>query len=313
MKNTKRILIIKFGGLGDIFLSLCAIYSIVSHHKKKVVLLTENPYHQILIKSKWFEEIVVMKRSFFYFFDKIQIKKKLDISSFDCVYDLQTSKRSSSYLSLFFKLGIKTSGIGNYASFNHTNTQRDKMHTLDRQREQLEISSIKYLKKIDLKWLFKSKRIDFTHETKYSLIVPGGSKKRKNKRIPFEVFNQIIKILLGKKIIPILIGSSDDKEICSNLENIHPNVKNLCTKTDIFDIAKLSENSIISIGNDTGPMHVIANGNMPTFVFFTKYSDPKLCAPVGKNVKIFNYENNIEKFCNTIKKEINAFSQKPQY
>ena len=80
------------------------------------------------------------------------------------------------------------------------------------------------------------------------------------------------------------------------MENIHPNVKNLCTNTDIFDIAKLSENSIISVGNDTGPMHVIANGNMPTFVFFTKYSDPKLCAPVGKNVKIFNYENNIPPF-----------------
>ena len=58
---------------------------------------------------------------------------------------------------------------------------------------------------------------------------------------------------------------------------------------------------------------MLFKGNMPTFVFFTKYSDPKLCAPVGKNVKIFNYENNIEKFCNTIKKEINAFSQKPQY
>lgn len=308
MKNTKRILIIKFGGLGDIFLSLRAIYSIISHHKRKVVLLTESPYHQIFRKSKWFEKIVVIKRSFFYFNDKIQIKKKLNIDSFDCVYDLQTSKRSSSYLSLFFKLGIKTSGIGKYASFNHTNIQRDKMHTLDRQKEQLEINSIKYLKKINIKWLVKSKKIDFNSGTRYSLIVPGGSKKRKNKRIPFEVFNQIIKILLGKKIIPILIGSSDDKEICSNLENMHPNVKNLCTKTDIFDIAKLSENSIMSLGNDTGPMHVIANGKMPTFVFFTKYSDPKLCAPIGKNVKIFNYENNVENFCNAIKKEINAFA-----
>ena len=308
MKNTKRILIIKFGGLGDIFLSLRAIYSIVSHHRKKVVLLTENPYDQIFIKSKWFEEIVVIKRSLFYFYDKIQIKKKLDVNSFEFVYDLQTSKRSSSYLSIFFKLGIKTSGIGHYASFNHANTLRDNMHTIDRQKEQLEISSIKFLKKIDIAWLFESKRINFNSKIKYSLIVPGGSKKRTNKRIPYKVFNHIIHTLLEKKILPILIGSYDDIEICSSLEKIHPSIKNLCAKTNILDIAKLSKNSTVSIGNDTGPIHVIANGDMPTFVFFTKHSNPKLCAPVGKNVKIFNYKNNFEKFCNTIEKEINSFS-----
>ena len=49
--STKKILIIKFGGLGDIILSLNAIYSIFNHHNKcKLILLTEEPYNKLLLK-----------------------------------------------------------------------------------------------------------------------------------------------------------------------------------------------------------------------------------------------------------------------
>ena len=50
----KKILIIKFGGLGDIILSLNAIYSIIKKFKKKkILLLTEKPYELFFQKSKW--------------------------------------------------------------------------------------------------------------------------------------------------------------------------------------------------------------------------------------------------------------------
>ena len=61
-----------------------------------------------------------------------------------------------------------------------------------------------------------------------------------------------------------------------------PVVKNLCNKTDFFEIAQLSKKSIISIGNDTGPMHIIARGDKPTLVFFTKFSNHDLCGQQGK-------------------------------
>ena len=73
----KKILIIKFGGLGDVILSLDAIFSIFNHYKSKIVLLTEEPFDKLLFKSKWFDEIITIKRSLFYFLDILQIKKKL--------------------------------------------------------------------------------------------------------------------------------------------------------------------------------------------------------------------------------------------
>ena len=64
----KKILIIKFGGLGDIMLSLNAIYSIRNKFQNsKLILLTEKPYKNFLEKSKWFDDIIVIKRSLFIF------------------------------------------------------------------------------------------------------------------------------------------------------------------------------------------------------------------------------------------------------
>ena len=39
------------------------------------------------------------------------------------------------------------------------------------------------------------------------------------------------------------------------------------------------------MGNDTGPMHIIAAGKRPTVVLFGVASDPELCAPRGENVR----------------------------
>ena len=47
----------------------------------------------------------------------------------------------------------------------------------------------------------------------------------------------------------------------------------------------------MSIGNDTGPMHLISKGCKKTIVLFTKFSNPKLCAPLGSHVTVLKYNN----------------------
>ncbi|HYZ21408.1 MAG TPA: glycosyltransferase family 9 protein, partial [Rhodopila sp.] len=36
------------------------------------------------------------------------------------------------------------------------------------------------------------------------------------------------------------------------------------------------------VGNDTGPMHLIAAAGCPTLTLFSSASDPALCAPTGR-------------------------------
>lgn len=297
----KNILIIKFGGLGDVVLSLNAIYSIREKFKKsKLLLLTEKPYREFLEHSKLFDNIIVIKRSLFYLYDIFQIKKKMNFLSIDKVFDLQTSKRSSFYLKFFYKRGICTNGIGVYATIKHNNPERDMMHTLDRQAEQLSLSKVSFKKSINLDWLYPKKQ----NKKKIALIIPGGSKKRPYKRIPIEIFSIIIKFLITNKIKPILIGSQDDFLVCKKLFQIFPSIENLCNKTDFFKIAQLSKQATISIGNDTGPMHIISRGNNPTFIFFTKYSDYKLCGQLGRRVSMIRYDQNNLEFVNQVIKKI---------
>ena len=291
----KKILIIKFGGLGDVILSLNAIYSIFNHHNKcKMILLTEEPYDKLLYNSNWFEKIFTIRRSLFYFLDLSKIKNEIDPSEFDFVYDLQTSKRSSSYLKIFLKTNAITNGIGKYAKIPHLHKDRNKMHTLVRQKSQIKLSKVDYLSKIDVNWLFESKfKIP---KNKYVIIVPGGSKKRLNKRIPLEIFLKITNFLLKSGFQVLIIGSEDDLNVCNLIASFYPEVINYCNKTDFFDIGKLSLKSSLSIGNDTGPMHLISKGGKKTIVLFTKFSNPQLCKPVGKNVSTFIYSNDDDKF-----------------
>lgn len=298
----KKILIIKFGGLGDIILSLNAIYSIRNEFKDhKLILLTEMPYKDFLEKSKWFDDIIVIKRSFFYFNDILQIRKKLNVLSIEKVFDLQTSNRSSFYLKIFYKQNIYTNGIGKFAKAKHDNPNRDEMHTMDRQREQLKLSNVIFKKKINLNWLYPSTKKD---NEKIALIVPGGSKKRLYKRIPIEIFATIIKFLITKKIKPILIGSEDDFLVCEKLFKIFPTIKNYCNKTDLLKIAQMSKQATISLGNDTGPMHIIARGDNPTLVFFTEHSNYKLCGQQGKKVSIMRFEKNNLEFSDQVLEKI---------
>ena len=305
----KKILVVKFGGLGDVILSLDAMYSIYRHFGKKISLLTEEPFDKLLKKSKWFKEIFTIKRSKFYFYDIYKIKKKIDPVFFSNVFDLQTSNRSSYYLKIFKNFDCDTNGIGRYSKTKHLNANRDNMHTIDRQKDQLSFSKVKFFNKPNLSWFYE-KSNKFNILGKYALIVPGGSGKRLNKRIPIEIFFEVVALLIKKKIKPILIGSKDDFNVCKKIEENFPKVKNLCLKTSFFDIASLATNSLFSIGNDTGPIHIISRANKKTIVLFTKHSNPNLCGPVGKLTETLTFDNTnffFNKFL--LEKTIKAISQ----
>ena len=222
------------------------------------------------------------------------------------VYDLQTSRRTSFYLKYFYRKKIITNGIGKYAKIEHDNKNRNNMHTLERQKDQIGLSNIKYESILDLPWLFKSEFL--VPKNKFALIVPGGSKKRVNKRIPIEIYKNIVIFLLKNNYDVLIVGGAEDQKICKRIKLNFPSVKDLCNKTSLFDLGKLSKYSSISIGNDTGPIHLISKGGNNTFVFFTKFSKPELCSPIGEKVSIFKFQNNNKKFIELTKMNIKSIN-----
>ena len=98
----------------------------------------------------------------------------------------------------------------------------------------------------------------------------------------------------------MLIGSEDDEQICQKLKNDFPESENLCKKINLFDIGKLSKFSSLTIGNDTGPMHLISKGGKDTFVLLQDFQIPGYVMPVGENVKIFSFKGDIKNFSDNI-------------
>jgi ADP-heptose:LPS heptosyltransferase len=65
---------------------------------------------------------------------------------------------------------------------------------------------------------------------------------------------------------------------------------NLCNQTSFNDIAELGRHAAIAIGNDTGPMHIIAATGTRSLVLFSHASNPALCAPRGSHIHILRRE-----------------------
>ena len=63
-----------------------------------------------------------------------------------------------------------------------------------------------------------------------------------------------------------------------------PQVLNLCGQTSLLEIAGLARRALLSVGNDSGPMHLIAGLGCPSVVLYSHASDPGLCGQRGPKV-----------------------------
>ena len=197
----KKILIIKHGALGDVILSMYPVFAIWKHFKGyEISVLTESKYKELFQCLPFIKNIKIDNRpKFFYFMKYIEIFKWFYKSDFEWVFDLQTSRRTNLYFSIFssFK-DFNWNGIAKNCSHPHLNSNRKKLHTIERQKDQLTVAGISKSSNPDWSY-FKSKTNKFTIKKPYAILVPGGSRHRKNKRWDFKNFLEIIKFLEKKK------------------------------------------------------------------------------------------------------------------
>tara|TARA_Y100001968_G_C19336654_1_gene707255 strand:+ start:95 stop:667 length:573 start_codon:yes stop_codon:yes gene_type:complete len=168
------------------------------------------------------------------------------------------------------------------------------MHTIYRQKEQLKFAGIKYNYFPDWGWLainYQNKSI--LQKEKFVIIVAGTAKHRINKRWPEDNFAHLIESLSNIGIKSILVGGKEEFKYINNIINkIKKTIKfmplNYAGKTSFKDLVYLSKYASCAIGNDTGPMHLLASSGLKSIVLFGAGSNPDLCAPLGKNVRIIN-------------------------
>ncbi|MBC8242455.1 MAG: glycosyltransferase family 9 protein [Alphaproteobacteria bacterium] len=282
----QRILVIKLGALGDMVQALGPMAAIRQHHPDAhITALTTAPYEAFLRASGYVDDIWLdAKPRWSHPGAWLALRTRLRAAGFQRMYDLQTSSRSSIYFHLLWPGPIpEWSGVARGCSHPHANPERDHMHTLDRQADQLSGAGIVHVPGIDLSWAdADTRRFDLTEPI--CLMVPGGAPHRPAKRWPRDRYAALARDLVGAGVTPVLLGAAAEADLLSSIVRTCPTARNLCGETTLFDLTALARRAAGAVGNDTGPMHLLAAAGCPCTVLFSAESEPSLCAPRGPAV-----------------------------
>jgi ADP-heptose:LPS heptosyltransferase len=277
---TGNILVIRLGAFGDFVQSFAPFAAIRAHHPgAEISLLTTAPYAALARQAPWFDRVLVDERPRWWNLPAL-LRLRAQLRGYDLVYDLQTSRRSSRYFALAGR--PPWCGIAASCSHPHANPRRDFMHTRERQREQLEMAGITTFPPPDLAWLTATAQ-SFDMPAPYALLVPGAAPTRPLKRWPAGHYAALAKILADQGIAPVILGAKAEASIAAEITAACPAAIDLTGRTAFADIAALAASAAFAVGNDTGPMHLIAMAGCPCLVLFSADSDPGLTAPRGPN------------------------------
>lgn len=271
-----RILVIKHGALGDIFQAFDA-FSALRHHflSSHFTLLTNSAYHDLIQRSPWFDNVLIDDRPPWTDWRHILRIRRI-LQQADYIIDLQNSHRTHLYFHLLGKR--HWSGQHRHALTAHTNPHYRHMHTLTRQRDQLRVAGIHPQPRTIPHWLTQYGPI---LQKPYCVLVPGSAPHRPAKCWPLRHFIALAHWLTQRGLHPVIVGDRQHSLLGQKVSESLPHVIDLTGKTSLAELAGLLSRASLTVGNDTGPLHIAATMNCPNLTLFSRESDPRRCAPLA--------------------------------
>jgi ADP-heptose:LPS heptosyltransferase len=260
----KKILCIRSGALGDLFQAYPYLVSIrQAFPRDHLTILVRPAFEEVVHDFSLFDGILSEPRynflkqplSFFSFAQELR--------NFDMIFDMQMVDRTALYRALAFFPK---------AWFGGKFLNKDYPHGADRFAHILKEAGISYT-------YDPLKHLNYHHTfaipSPYALLVPGASSSHGGSKIwPESSFKAVADFLILKGVTPVIIGGSD--KVYASLPGV-----NLCGKTRASDLLALGKGAILSIGNDTGPMHGFSLCNHPQIILYSKHTCPNNHGPRG--------------------------------
>lgn len=283
---SRPVLVIKHSALGDMIMALPLFRAIRDHHPgQTLILLTTKPYAELARMTGCFDEIWTDSRpKLWHLRPMLALLRQLRSRRFQRIYDLQGNQRTRLYYSL---LGSpRNIWVGNAMGCAYFIPDPvEPVHIAEHRKRQLALVGIPDPGLPDLSFL-QADITAFGLPASYVLLVPGGAPHRPAKRWPAEAFGQLARHFADRDMTPVLIGQTAEAAAIETIQAACPQAVSLMNRTSIAELATLARGATMAVGNDTGPMHIIAAAGCPVLVLYSEESDPRRIAPRGDWVRL---------------------------
>jgi ADP-heptose:LPS heptosyltransferase len=282
----RRILVIRLGALGDLFLARDVFHAVRLHHAADhITLLTRPAFAPIFRQTPWFDEVWPDSGpKFWQVVQWLELRRTLRAGNFSRVYDLQGTKRSRAYFRLFGS--PPPEWVGNVPGCSHPRPALARVpQTADKiWFETVGAAGVQRAGPADMAWLGGSLE-HLQLPDRFVVLVPGCAPHRPYKRWPAENFAELARGLAAQGVGAVVVGTRQDHEVIQAILRLAPTVVDVSGRTDFGQLAELGRRAMVVIGNDTGPVHVIAAVGAPTLVLLSESSHPFVKLPEAKNVQ----------------------------
>lgn len=311
-----KILVINFGGMGDLLLSTPALRALDNLYPDSyIALLTVSKSADILSGLSYLDDIFIFDfitseiRGIKIFMKLFKLARKLKVlfdlrkKNFDIVINMRTIVRISGLIKIGiifaiigakYRAGRDTEGSGFFLNIKIPEKYIGEMHEseydlnlvkllgADISNRSLEIN----IPKDDIEYVDILLRRNNINENDYLIgINPGAG--WQSKRWDIEKFAEVIKLVknnINCKII--LTGTKDDENLAIKLKEFVNNDLIIATgKTTIKQLAELIKRVKIYITNDSGAVHIASAVGTPIVAIFGP-GDVIRYGPIGENVVV---------------------------
>ncbi len=261
--NSKKILLIKHGSLGDIAFALEPILAIQKKFNNSIIdLVTEQKFIPFFKKIKMFNEFYIDNRGGF--FSTLSLISKIISGKYDLIIDLQNSRRTNFY-HFFIKI-FSRSRINGSRSFVHDRyliPSQGKESPTQGLFNQLKLLNIDQIE-TDFSWLVSNKEDKSFENKEVVLVIPGVSKSGHAKQWSPTKYLQLCTLLESKGYYICVVGTKHDADSFQPILDHCKNIINLIDKSPPEIIYSVASKSKLIISNDTGPGHIAALSKVNT-------------------------------------------------
>ena len=298
--DIRRILIIKWGGMGDVVISTAIIEDIFRAFPGREIDLNAMPPWNALFADDprfsrvWTVDLRNRERNVKGMWRWVRTARA---GNYDLIIDLQCNDRTRLLLSALLLSGCRIPWrIGNRPGFPY-NISHPKLpgstHVFQRMRASLLAAGIPAATQRPVLHGSDAQRkrafaiLDDSGLTnaRFAIFLPGSHAAGLTKRWGVHNYRQLAVLLEGVGLNKVvLLGGADEIEECAAIaEGDSGHVVNLCGKTQLLELPPIFERAALIVANDTGTAHLAAASNQRMIVICGP-TDPRRVKPVGNGV-----------------------------